>query len=58
MLVTSDLLERLHTAAFTTNLLEAFVDDFCAMTKNLSRSHLTKFSCALIIRIHTIFLSP
>ena len=51
-------LHRLEAAAFTTNLLEVFVDDFCAMTNNLSTAHLTKFSKALIHGIHSVFPPP
>ena len=58
MLEHSTTLACLHTAAFTTNLLEVFVDDFCAMTNNLSTAHLTKFSCALISGIHLVFPPP
>ena len=55
MLEQDDYLHRLAAAAFTTNLLEVFVDDFCALINNLSKEHLTKFSKALIHGIHSVF---
>ena len=58
MLEKSDLLPRLQATAFTTNLLEVFVDDFCAMTNNLSHQHLSNFSKAIIVGIHSIFPPP
>lgn len=44
--------------AFTVNLLEVFVDDFCCMTNNLSASHLEHFSKALICGVHSVFPPP
>ena len=58
MLEQGDRLHRLEAAAFTTNLLEVFVDDFCAMTNNLSKENLTKFSKAIIHGIHSVFPPP
>ena len=58
MLENSKTLARLHTAAFTTNLLEVFVDDFCAIANDLSTNNLQKFSRALITGMHSIFPPP
>lgn len=58
MLGKLDSIERLHAAASFTNLVEVFVDDFCAMTNNLTRSHLEKFSRAMLLGIHSVFPPP
>ena len=58
MLEQGDRLHCLAAAAFTINLLEVFVGDFCAMTNNLSRVNLVKFSKALIHGIHAVFPPP
>ena len=58
MLENSDSLPRLQASAFTVNLLEVFVDDFCAITNDLSKEHLTRFSKALIHGIHSVFPPP
>jgi hypothetical protein len=43
MLEQGDRLHRLAADAFTTNLLEVFVDDFCITTNNLSKENLIFF---------------
>ena len=58
MLEKEDHLSRLSAAAFTTNLIEVFVDDFCAMTNNLSKEHLRQFAKAIIHGIHSVFPPP
>ena len=58
MLENCDALQRLQASAFTVNLLEVFVDDFCALTNDLSKEHLTRFSKALIHGIHSVFPPP
>lgn len=58
MLERVDTLQRIQAAAHFTNLLEVFVDDFCAMTNNITKEHLTHFSRAMLHGIHSVFPPP
>ena len=44
--------------ANTMDLIEAFVDDFIGCTDNLTRSHLVKFTRAMMHGMHSIFQPP
>lgn len=54
----SEILQRFQAATTFTNLLEVFVDDFCALTNNTSTEHLTNFSRAMLHGIHSVFPPP
>lgn len=53
-----DTLTRVQAAAHFTNLVEVFVDDFCAMSNNITKEHLTHFSRAMLHGIHSVFPPP
>ena len=44
--------------AHTMDLIEVFVDDFIGCTDNLTRSHLVKFTRAMMHGMHSIFQPP
>ena len=44
--------------ATTLDLIEVFVDDFIGCTDNLTRSHLVKFTRAMMHGIHSIYPPP
>ena len=54
----TDKLSRLQATAFTVDILEVFLDDFCALINNLSRVHLVRFSEALSHGIQLVFPPP
>lgn len=58
MLAQADTFGRIQAATTFTNVLEVFVDDFCAMTNNTNRDHLEHFSRAMLIGIHSVFPPP
>lgn len=58
MLAKLDTIQRLQAAANVTNIIEVFVDDFCAATNNLSREHLEHFSRSMLHGVHSVFPPP